>query len=122
MPDLKITNPATGKLVATLPSDDGPSVRAKFLAAREAQPAWAALPLKKRLETIAKFRAAIVDHTEELARTLTIEVGKPITQSRNELKGLLPRLDFFLQETPRALRRETVLHDPKASLTENITL
>jgi acyl-CoA reductase-like NAD-dependent aldehyde dehydrogenase len=122
MPDLKITNPATGKLVATLPSDDGPSVRTKFLAAREAQPAWAALPLKKRLETIAKFRAAIVDHMEELARTLTIEVGKPISQSRNELKGLLPRLDFFLQETPRALRRETVLHDRKASLTENITL
>jgi acyl-CoA reductase-like NAD-dependent aldehyde dehydrogenase len=122
MPHLKIINPATGKIVATLPSDDVKSVRAKFRAAREAQPHWAAVPLKKRLETIATFRAAIVEQTEQLARTLTIEVGKPIAQSRNELKGLLPRLDFFLQETPRALRSETVLNDRAAKITEAITL
>src|SRR3954469_21008259 len=120
MPDLKITNPATGKLIATLPCDDAATVRAKYEAAREAQPAWAARPLKQRLATIAKFRAALVDHTEELARTLTLEMGKPITQARNELKGLLPRLDFFLAETPRALREETVADDRKAKLAERI--
>ena len=121
MPVLKISNPATGQRVATLPADDAGSVRTKFQAAREAQPAWAAQPLAKRLEAIGRFRAAIVEHTEELARTLTIEMGKPISQSRNELKGLLPRLDFFLKETPRALRRETVLDDRTARIVETIT-
>lgn len=122
MPDLTITNPATGKVIDSLPADDATTVRAKARAAGQAQPAWAAQPLKKRIEALARFRDAIAGHTEELARTLTLEMGKPISQSRNELKGLLPRLDFFLRETPRTLRAETVLDDSTAKLTETITL
>lgn len=118
---LRITNPANGKLIETIATDDAESVRAKFKAARAAQPAWAATPLKRRLAALAAFRDAVVKQTEELAETLTAEVGKPISQSRNELKGLLPRLDFFLQETPRALRAETVFEDRKAKLAERIT-
>ena len=121
MSTLRITNPANGKLITSLPTDDAASVRRKFSAACRAQPAWAALPLKARIATIAAFRAAVVRHTEQLAQTLTAEVGKPITQSRNELKGLLPRLDFFLRETSRALLPETVLTDRKAGLREIIT-
>jgi acyl-CoA reductase-like NAD-dependent aldehyde dehydrogenase len=118
---LRITNPATGKLVATVPMDDVASVRAKYESARAAQPAWAALSLQRRLQAIANFRAAIIEHREELARTLTTETGKPITQSRNELEGLVPRLDFFLAEAPRVLRRETVLDDRKSALVEFIS-
>ena len=121
MPDLRITNPATGKLVATLPADDASSVRAKFRRAQGAQRAWAAVPLKQRIAALTRFRAAVVAETEQLARTLTLEMGKPITQSRNELKGLLPRIDFFLAETARALRAETVLDDRSAGLAERIT-
>lgn len=120
MPTLDVINPATGQRLATLPADDGRSVRAKFAAARAAQPAWAALPLRARLGIVRDFRAALVAHTEELARTLTGETGKPIAQARSELRGLLPRLDFFLKETPRALRTETVLADRKAGMTEQI--
>lgn len=100
---LRITNPANGKPVATLPSDDTASVRAKYAAALSAQPAWARVPLKRRLEAIARFRAAVIAQAEELAAILTTEMGKPITQSRNELKGLVGRLDFFLAETARTL-------------------
>src|SRR5690606_41930887 len=113
MATLTTLNPATGKPGATLPADDAASVRAKSRSARLAQPAWAALPLARRLQAIRNFRARIVDQAEELARTLTRETGKPIAQSRNELAGLLPRLDFFLRETPRALRREVVFEDRK---------
>jgi acyl-CoA reductase-like NAD-dependent aldehyde dehydrogenase len=117
---LTIKNPATGKVIETVSTDDAASMRAKVRSAREAQPRWAALPLKRRLESIRTFRAAIVKETEELARTLTTETGKPITQSRNELKGLLPRLDFFIDETARALRPE-IVSDRAAKLVETIT-
>lgn len=120
MPTLEVINPATGKRIAELPADDARSVRTKFAAARAAQSTWAARPLRARLAVIEKFRAAVVAQTEALAQTLTAETGKPITQARNELKGLLPRLDFFLGETPRALRVEKVFSDPKAKLTEEI--
>lgn len=118
---LRVTNPANGELIETVATDDAESVRAKFAAAQAAQPAWAGVPLKRRLAAIATFRTAIIAQTEALAETLTGEVGKPISQSRSELKGLIPRIDFFLQETARALRPETVLTDRKAGLVERIT-
>jgi acyl-CoA reductase-like NAD-dependent aldehyde dehydrogenase len=77
--------------------------------------------MKKRLDAIAKFRAAIVAREDELARTLTLEVGKPIRQSRNELKGLLGRIDFFLQEAAGTLRDEKVLDDKNGKLEERIS-
>jgi acyl-CoA reductase-like NAD-dependent aldehyde dehydrogenase len=118
---LRITNPATGKLLETIATDDADSVAAKFAAAREAQRAWAAQPIARRRATIERFRAAIVAESEQLARTLTEEVGKPIAQARNELKGLLPRLDFFLSESSKSLRPETVHREAKGRLSERIT-
>jgi acyl-CoA reductase-like NAD-dependent aldehyde dehydrogenase len=58
---------------------------------------------------------------DTLARTLTLEVGKPIRQSRNELNGLLPRLDFFLAEAAGVLREEKVFADVKQNLEERIS-
>src|SRR5262249_21254923 len=80
-----------------------------FSRARLAQPAWAATPLAVRCEAIRRFRALVVERTEQLARTLTQEVGKPITQSRSELSGLLGRIDFFLDEVEQAARDQVVL-------------
>jgi acyl-CoA reductase-like NAD-dependent aldehyde dehydrogenase len=75
--------------------------------------------LKKRLAAIAAFREKIVAETEHLAKVLTTEVGKPISQSRNELKGLLPRIDFFLEQTAKTLRPKTVT---KGGTEEKISL
>ena len=109
MATLHIANPHTGQPIAELPADDATSVAAKAAAARAAQPAWARVPISDRLAIIQRFRAAIVAELETLATTLTQEVGKPIAQSRNELNGLLPRLDFFLEQAEGAMRDEHVL-------------
>jgi len=119
MKTLKVVNPANGKLEATLPADDAKSVRAKYERARAAQPRWAKTRLKQRLDAIRKFRELVVAQTETLARVLTAEVGKPISQSRNELKGLLPRIDFFLEETAHTLRPSRV--GPKGAMEERIS-
>ena len=118
---MKITNPATGALIAEVAADNSGAVRDKYKAARTGQTRWAAVPIRKRLDTIAKFRERIVALHETLARTLTSEVGKPIRQARNELNGLLGRLDFFLDKSLHALREEKVYADPKQKLDERIT-
>jgi acyl-CoA reductase-like NAD-dependent aldehyde dehydrogenase len=118
-PFLDITNPATGTLLARVPADGLRSVRDKYARARAAQPAWAAVPIRKRLACIAAFRAEVEKRGEDLARTLMLEVGKPIRQSRNELRGLGTRLDFFLEASARTLREEKVYADDK--LEERIT-
>lgn len=116
---LKIINPAHGGTIAELAEDSADSVLAKYKAARAAQPAWAATPLATRLAAIRRFRAGIVDHLERLAAILTSEVGKPIKQSRNELNGLLGRIDFFLAQAEGALAPRDVFSD--GGMRETIT-
>jgi acyl-CoA reductase-like NAD-dependent aldehyde dehydrogenase len=118
---MKIINPATHELIAEIDEDHSTAVRRKYERARAAQADWAALPLKKRLDAIRAFRERVVAMQETLARTLTLEVGKPIRQSRNELNGLLPRIDFFLAEAARVLREEKVFADTKQNLEERIS-
>jgi acyl-CoA reductase-like NAD-dependent aldehyde dehydrogenase len=118
---MKIINPATGATLAVVAADGHAAVRRKYEAARAAQPAWAALSVKKRLDTIRRFRERVVELKDTLAQTLTNEVGKPIRQSRNELNGLTGRIDFFLSETARTLRDETVFTDGGQKLEERIS-
>jgi len=110
MSTLSILNPATDDLIIELPADDAESVAAKAKIARAAQPEWAALPLEERIACIGRFREGVVRDLEPLAVKMTHETGKPIRMSRNELNGLLPRIDFFLQQTAAAIAPETV-HD-----------
>jgi len=111
MSRLAVHNPATGERVAELPADDAPAVAAKAAAARAAQPGWAARSLLERKACIAHFREGVVRDLEALAVTLTRETGKPIRMSRNELNGLLPRIDFFLREVDQAVATETVFDE-----------
>jgi len=108
MPTLSIHNPATGALIAQPNADDAASVAAKAAAARAALPAWGRVPLAEKLVMVQRYRAGIVAELDALAHTLTLEVGKPITQARNELNGLLPRIDFFVEQTAGAIRDEQV--------------
>jgi acyl-CoA reductase-like NAD-dependent aldehyde dehydrogenase len=117
---MKIMNPATGGVIAEVAADSLKTVRAKYELARAAQPGWAAVPIKKRLAILAKFRELLIARQDVLAKTLTAEVGKPIRQSRNELNGLTARIDFFLAETERALRDERVFSDANGKLEERI--
>lgn len=108
---LIVTNPATGRKLAELPAVTPQSIARAYARARAAQPAWAATPLPQRLACLRRFRDGIVRETERLAAILTSEVGKPIRQSRNELAGLLGRLDFFEQAAEATLAARTVFDD-----------
>ncbi len=118
---MKIINPATGAVIADVAADNAAAVRRKYEVARAGQVRWAKVPLRKRLDAIVKFRERIGAMQETLARTLTHEVGKPIRQARNELNGLIGRVEFFIAESARALREEKVLADPEQKLEERIT-
>ena len=118
MNQLSIHNPATGALITQVPADDAVSVAAKAALARAAQPAWLAVPLTERKACIGRFRAAVVAQLESLAATMTRETGKPIKMSRNELNGLLGRIDFFVKEVDAQLLTQTVFAE--GGMTEQI--
>jgi acyl-CoA reductase-like NAD-dependent aldehyde dehydrogenase len=117
---LKVTNPANGEVIGEVDEASAQDVGAALERAQAAQPGWAGRGFIERAATVRRFRELLADRREELARTLTSEMGKPIAQARNELKGTLGRIDFFLEATPRVLREETVHSRP--GLEEAITL
>jgi acyl-CoA reductase-like NAD-dependent aldehyde dehydrogenase len=105
---VKIVNPATGEPIGEVAEDDAGEVARKYERARRAQPGWAARPYEERASAILRFRERLAARREALARTLTSEMGKPITQSRNEIDATPGRIDFFLAETPAAVSEEVV--------------
>src|SRR5262249_781872 len=84
------------------------------------QKQWAGWSLLDRINTIKMFREKVIKKTETLSETLTKEMGKPITQSLNELKGLTSRLDFFIENAPKVLKEETVFDDKSQNILEKI--
>ncbi len=116
--ELEVINPATGKIIGKVQADDKTSIERKYKAARAAQPAWQKQGLPARLGILKKFRDRVEKDIEEAALTLTRDTGKPISQSRNELKGLLGRFDFFLAETEKTVATETVLQEGTALVEE----
>jgi len=117
---MNVVNPASGEIVQSL-SGHAVSDLPKLLAsARVAQRAWAATDLPQRKAVLGRFRKLVAERREELARTLTLEVGKPIAQARNELSGLEPRLDFFLEHFEAELQPRVVFGTPGDALEERI--
>ncbi len=118
MNSLNVYNPATSELISSLPADDAASVATKAAQARSAQAAWAKVPLAERKACITRFRGGIVAELDVLAAIMTRETGKPISMSRNELNGLLTRIDFFLVEVDASTATQTVFDD--GGMTEQI--
>jgi acyl-CoA reductase-like NAD-dependent aldehyde dehydrogenase len=109
---LKVVNPATEEVIETLACDTEATLRDKFEKARKAQPQWAARTVDERVAILAKFSRLLESHREELARTLTLEVGKPLQQSVNEVNGARTRIAFFVENSAKYLATETVNSGP----------
>jgi acyl-CoA reductase-like NAD-dependent aldehyde dehydrogenase len=117
---MKLINPANGEVLRDLNEDNAESIAEKCRRARAAQPAWAASDYALRRSALQRFGALLAERRQHLARTLTAEVGKPITQSINELTALQARLDFFLSHTPAEIADELVLRAEAEGLEERI--
>ncbi len=117
---MRIVNPATAEILAEVTEADSATVAAAVARGRTAQSTWAATPLEDRRATIRRFRALVAERTDELARTLAREVGKPIRQARAELVGLLDRVDFFVDEVAGVAADEVVLASAADRLEERI--
>jgi acyl-CoA reductase-like NAD-dependent aldehyde dehydrogenase len=118
---VRIINPATGATLDDVAAADAGTIGEAVRRARVVQPAWAATSLKVRQDVVRRFRDLVVARAAPLARTLSEEVGKPIVQARRELAGVLPRIDFFLDEVAAVLADEVVLESAGERIEERIT-
>jgi acyl-CoA reductase-like NAD-dependent aldehyde dehydrogenase len=108
---MKIINPADEKLITELDEDTSATLRNKFDLLRKGQKDWAAVPLEERASRVKRFAQLLDEHKAELAATLTSEMGKPITQSYNELKGAQARIKWLTENAGRYLSDEWMTTD-----------
>ncbi len=89
-----IFNPATGERTARVPFADADDIKAAVDAAAGALPAWAATPLGKRAEIMFRYRALLDVHRDELARLITAEHGKVLSDAHGSLQRGIEVVEF----------------------------
>lgn len=105
---MKIINPATEEVITEVAEDTEAMLKDKYEKLRAFQPKWADTPLKERIACIERFTQLLDEEKDELAKTLTIEVGKPLSQSYGELKGAIAKTQFFIENSEKYLADEWV--------------
>lgn len=108
---LDVVNPADGSVVATVADLDVDETRRAIAAAGVAQRSWAALTAKDRGAILRRWYELFLEHTEDLARIMTMEMGKPIAESRGEVVYAANFIDWFAEEAKRARGEVIPTHD-----------
>ena len=106
---MKVINPATEELIREIPEDDAKSVQEKFELLKKGHPDWAKLPVQKRVDCIQRFYDLLLAEKDDLAKTLTAEVGKPLKESYNELNGARARMKYFIDNSVKWLSEEWIV-------------
>ena len=98
---IDVTNPASGAVIGTIPALGKKETAEAIKAAEEAQKKWAATPAKQRGQILRKWYELMMANQEDLARIMTAEQGKPLTESRGEVAYGASFVEFFAEEARR---------------------
>jgi succinate-semialdehyde dehydrogenase/glutarate-semialdehyde dehydrogenase len=117
-----IHDPGTGESVGTAALGTVEDARAGLAAAQAAFPGWAATPAHERAAILQAGTALVRSRIEEMARTLTLEQGKPLADARKEIAfgcdvidyyaGLAPQIGGEWRPTRQPNVRSLVLRQP----------
>ena len=88
-----VRNPATGEMLARVPLSSAADVDAAVKAARAALPEWRARPVIERARWLFGLRQAIEAHADELARSVTREMGKTLPDARAEVGRMVEMVE-----------------------------
>jgi aldehyde dehydrogenase (NAD+) len=85
---IAVVNPATGETIAEVPRGGAAEIDAAVGAAQRAFPGWAATSVADRVAAVLRIRDGIKARHEELAQSITAEMGSPIAFSRSVQLGM----------------------------------
>lgn len=85
---INVINPATNEIIDTVPAATEEDVKAAVAHAKAAQKIWAKVPVHEKAELMMRFLTLVERDKEKLARTLSNETGKPITEARGEIANI----------------------------------
>ncbi|MBE7926177.1 NADP-dependent succinate-semialdehyde dehydrogenase [Pseudomonas saudiphocaensis] len=98
---IEVSNPASGEVLGSVPKMGAAETRRAIEAAERALPAWRDLTAKERSQTLRRWYELILENQEDLARLMTLEQGKPLTESRGEIAYAASFIEWFAEEAKR---------------------
>jgi len=98
---IAVKNPASGDVVGEVPALGVAETRRAIEAAHRAMPAWRALLAHERSAILRKLYQLMLDNTEDLARIMTAEQGKPLAESKGEIAYAAAFIEWFAEEGKR---------------------
>ncbi|MEU6221438.1 aldehyde dehydrogenase family protein [Streptomyces sp. NPDC047022] len=104
--ELRVLNPATEEIVATVPAATAENVDAAVTRAAKAGTAWAALAPGDRARLLRRFAVAVDEHLEELALLEVREAGHTIGNARWEAGNVRDLLDYAAGGVERLTGRQ----------------
>ena len=105
-----VTNPATGAVIAQVPSVSAKQVEQAVEAAATALQSWKLTTAKERSLLLKKWYQLIMDNQEDLATILSTEQGKSMTESRGEIAYGASFIEWFAEEAKRSYS-DVIPHD-----------
>ncbi len=98
---LSVEDPATGESLCEVADASADDARAALDAAVEAGPEWAAHPPRERGEILRRAFEMVTARQDELALLMTLEMGKPVAESKAEIAYGAEFLRWFSEQSVR---------------------
>lgn len=95
---IEVTDPYRGDLLDTVPAASGEDINCAVCAARDAFSSWSRTSVYERTRLALRFLELVEQNREELARSLSLESGKKIAQSRIEVNNILLSWNLFIEK------------------------
>lgn len=90
----KVYNPATGKVLCEVPLSTREELDEATKIAQDAFEKWKNVAVPRRARILFKFQQLLIEHKDELAKILTIENGKNLTESHGEVQRGIENVEF----------------------------
>ena len=113
---IKVTNPATGEVIGTVPKMGTAETRRAIEAADKALPAWRALTAKERSAKLRRWFELMIENQDDLARLMTTEQGKPLAEAKGEIAYAASFIEWFAEEAKRIYGDTIPGHQPDKRL------
>lgn len=99
---IDVTNPATGKVIGTVPKMGASETRRAIQAANAAWRGWRRKPAKERARILRRWHDLTMENADDLALIMTIEQGKPLAEARGEIAYGAAYFEWYAEEAKRA--------------------
>eukprot|EP01136_Pigoraptor_vietnamica_P043456 Opistho-1_new@18884 len=103
MAELKVVTPIDNSVFVTRKLATDEEVAQTLQRARDAHKKWRDVPLKERMAYCTRFVDAFVKRKDEIAKELTMQMGRPISQTPGEVNGLAERARYMISIAEKAL-------------------